>query len=113
MVQIVGRHLYGSDLEGAFDEIVIMNRGPEVVWCHRKIAVLHLTGERFAQGLAQALGAVDVPFVAGRKQRREERDALDVIPMRVADENVAAQTFGASRHQLLTKRMASRSTTDD
>jgi hypothetical protein len=41
-------------------------------------------------------------FVAGHKKRNEERDALDMIPMRMADQEVAAQALGAARHQLLT-----------
>src|SRR5215467_14072377 len=89
------------DIEGAFDKIVIMNCGSELIRCYRKISVLHLTCERFAQGLVEALGTVDVPVIASHEKRGEERDALDVIPMGVADENVTAQALGAARHQLL------------
>src|SRR5262249_22686443 len=56
---------------------------------------------------------IDVPFIAGYKKRREKRDALDVIPMRVANEDMTAQAFGTSRHQLLTKRMSSGSAIED
>jgi multisubunit Na+/H+ antiporter MnhB subunit len=64
--------------------------------------MLHLPGQGFTQGLAEALRAVYVPLAAGHKKRIEEWDALDVIPMRMADQDVAAQAFSASRHQILT-----------
>ena len=88
------------DIEGAFDKIVIMNCSSELIRCYGKISVLHLTCERFAQGLVETLGTVDVPLIARHKKRGEEWDALDMIPMRMADQDVAAQALGAARHQL-------------
>jgi hypothetical protein len=52
--------------------------------------------------LAEALRAVYVPFVTGHKKRSEEGDALDVIPMRMTDQDVAAQAFRAGSDQILT-----------
>ena len=89
------------NLERAFDKIVIMNCSSELIRCYGKISVLHLTCERFAQGLVETLGTVNVPVIASHKKRGEERDALDVIPMRVTDEDMTAQALGAARHQLL------------
>ena len=40
--------------------------------------------------LAEAHGTVYVPLGAGRKKRFEEGDPLDVIPMRMADQDVPA-----------------------
>ena len=101
MIQIVGGDLDIVDIEGALDEVVIANLGPALIERDREVCILHLPGQGFTQGLAQALRAVDVPFVAGHKKRSEEWDALDVIPMRVADQDVAAQAFSAGRHQIL------------
>src|SRR5262245_40909027 len=95
------------DIEGAFDKIVIMNCSSELIRCYGKISVLHLTSERFAQGLVETLGTVDVPLIATHKKRGEERDALDVIPMRVTDKDVTAQASGAGCHQALAERMSS------
>jgi hypothetical protein len=74
---------------------------------------LHLPGERFTQRLVKAPGAINVPFIAGHEKRREKRDALDMIPMRVADEDMTAQAFCACGNQLLTKRMCSGSAIED
>src|SRR5262249_12470625 len=89
------------DIEGAFDKIVIMNCSSELIRCYGKISVLHLTCERFAQGLVETLGTVDVTLIARHKKRGEERDALDVITMSVTDADITAQSLGATRHQLL------------
>ena len=56
----------------------------------------------FTEGLAEALRAVYVPFVTGHKKRSEEWDSLDVIAMRMANQDVAAQAFSAGRHQIVT-----------
>ena len=101
------------DIEGAFDKIVIMNCGSELVRCYGKISVLHLTSERVAQGLVETLGTVDVPLIARHKKRGEEWDALNVIPMSVTDENMTAQAFGAGRYQILAESMSSSPTIND
>src|SRR5262249_19445841 len=66
------------DIEGTFDKIVVMNCSSELIRCYGKISVLHLTSERFAQRLVETLGTVDVPLIAGHKERSEEWDALDM-----------------------------------
>jgi hypothetical protein len=101
------------DIEGTFDKIVIMNCSFELIRCYGKISILHLTSERFAQRLVETLGTIDVPLIARHKQRGEERDALDVIPMRVTDEDMTPLAFGAGRHQILTERMSSSPTIND
>ena len=101
------------DIEGAFDKIVVMDCSSELIRCYGKISVLHLTSERFAQGLVETLGTIDVPLIARHKKWSEERDALDVIPMRVTDEDVTAQALGTGRHQFLTERVSSSSAVND
>jgi hypothetical protein len=38
-----------------------------------------------------------VPFIAGYKEWTKKWDALDVIPMRMADEDMTAQAWSARR----------------
>ena len=90
MIQIAGGDFDIVDIEGAFDKVVIANLGPALIERNWEIGVLHLPGQSFTQGLAEALGAVNVPFVAGHEKRLKEWDALDMIPMRMADQDVAA-----------------------
>src|SRR5215510_6581885 len=92
MVQVMSDDSDVVDVEGAFDKIVIANGSSELIRRDGKVSVLHLTGERFTQGLVETLGTVDVPLIARHEERGEERDPLDVIPVRVADEDMTAQT---------------------
>jgi hypothetical protein len=101
------------DVEGAFDKIVITNCSSELIRCDGKVSVLHLTGERFAQGLVETLGTVNVPLVARYEERGEERDPLNVIPVRVTDEDMTAQTASAARHQILAEGMCSSPAVND
>ena len=66
---------------------------------------MHLTGERFAHGLVETLGTVNVPLIARYEERGEEWDPLDVIPVRVADEDMTAQAVSPARHQILAEGM--------
>ena len=77
---------------------MITNRGPELIRRNREIGVSHLPGQRFAQRLVEASRAIDVPFIARHEKRREKGDALDVIPMCVANEDVTPQGLGAARN---------------
>jgi len=99
MIQIVGGDFDIVDIKGALNEVVT-NLGSALIQREGEIGILHLPGQGFTQGWAEALRAVYVPFVAGHKKRSEEWDALDVIPMRMADQDVAAQAFGTGQHQL-------------
>src|SRR6266567_6064163 len=96
MIQILGGDFDIVDIEGALDEVVIANLSPELIEWDGEIGILHLAGQGFTQGLAEALRAVYVPCVPWHKKRSEEWDALDVIPMRMADQDVAAQAFAGS-----------------
>jgi hypothetical protein len=88
MVQVMSDDSDVVDVEGAFDKIVIANCSSELIRRDGKVSVLHLTGERFAQGLVKTLGTVNVPLVARYEERGEERDPLNVIPVRVTDEDM-------------------------
>src|SRR5262245_27908528 len=105
MVQVMSDDFDVVDVEGTFDKIVIAGWSSE--WSRRcgKGGVLHRTGERFAHGLVKTLGTVNVPLVARHEERGEEWDPLDVIPVRVADEDMTAQSFGPARHQILAEGM--------
>mmetsp|Transcript_5577 Transcript_5577/g.15690 ORF Transcript_5577/g.15690 Transcript_5577/m.15690 type:complete len:520 (-) Transcript_5577:250-1809(-) len=81
-------------VELALGEIVVPDVGPQVVEIDGEVIVLHLPGERIANTPGAAPGAVHVPRHAGDEQRDEERESLDMIPVRVGDEDVAAAVPG-------------------
>jgi glutamate-5-semialdehyde dehydrogenase len=76
-------------IELALDEVVVLDRGAEVEELDREVGVLHLARERLVDRRVEAAGPVHVPHVARHEQRREERQPLDVVPVRVPDEQVA------------------------
>ena len=72
---------------------------PELLERHGEVRVLHLSGKRALEREAQAARRVDVPLVAGHEERHEKRKALDVVPMRVGEHQVAAQRPLAGRRE--------------
>src|SRR5262249_17061384 len=105
MVQVLGNDAHAPDRKLSLDEVVIPDAGVELLQCHRKIRVLHLAGERRFKLVPDAGWGVDIPLVAGDEQRREEGEALDVIPVRVGNEQVAAQRVLAGGQQRLPETM--------
>jgi len=53
-----------------------------------KVGVLHLATDRLGERAVDAGGAVDREVAAGQKRGHEERQALDVVGMRVRQEQV-------------------------
>src|SRR6516165_1531067 len=100
MVHILGCDPDIIDIESALEQIMIAYGGAELVGRYRKIGVLHLPRECFAQRLIQPFRSIDVPFVSGREEGREKRNTLDMIPMGMTDENVSGQAPGPARHQV-------------
>ena len=80
-----------ADLERSLDQIMVVQRGAQFVELHREIGGLHLAGQCLAQRGTHAARTIDVPLVSGDEYRREKREALNVIPMRVADQQVATR----------------------
>ena len=86
MVQILRPHHQIADLEGSLDQLVIGDSRAELVQGDRKIRVAHLTGKRLVQRTAKSSRPVHVP-PATAKQRLEERQTLDVVPVGVPEDN--------------------------
>src|SRR3954447_10049969 len=81
-------------------QLVVADRGRQLVQRNRKVGELHLTGQHLMQRPAAAFRAIDRYGVLFDKGRAEERKALDVVPVRVADENVRLDGLLALPHQL-------------
>src|SRR5262245_59003084 len=102
MVEVARGDLDVTDPQLALDELVVANRGAELLELDGKVGVLHLARERVAQRLAEPARRIDVPLVARHEERHEEGNALDVIPVRMADQDMDEQG-PAARHQLAPK----------
>ena len=109
VIEISGGGVDGTQLEGALAQVMVANRGAHLAERHREIGVLHLPGERLLEPPATAARRVDVPLVARDEQRREEGEALDVVPMRVADQEVAPDGARPGGDEVLAQVVRARS----
>src|SRR5207247_8921222 len=99
MVQIARGDADVIDLETTLDEVMKKDAGTELIECDREVNVLHLSGKRVAKRLAETGRPIDIPVTSVNKQRRKKRKSLDVIPMRVTEQDAATQrSSGFSQH---------------
>src|SRR5438045_2473614 len=99
MVQVARSDADVIDLETTLDEVMKKDAGTELIECDREVNVLHLSGKRVAKRLAETGRPIDIPVTPGNKQRRKKRKSLDVIPMRVTEQDAATQrSSGFSQH---------------
>src|SRR5205085_2312470 len=69
----------------------------QLVQLYREIGALHLAAENVVQGLSETTWRIDVPIAARRENRGEERKALNVIPVRMADQEMPVQFLGGDQ----------------
>src|SRR5215831_5791447 len=113
MIQVAGGDLNVVNLETALDKVMKANARSEFIKRNREIGILHLAGERIAQRLTEPRRAVDVPLTTTNKQRCKERESLNVIPVRVADQEAAPHGSRGISQQGLAEIMGTRATVDD
>ena len=109
VVQVTGCHPRLVNHETALDQVVVTQRRAHRIEVDREIGVLHLPGQRFPQRRAKAARRIHVPLVGPVEQRCEERETLDMVPVGMADEDVAAQRRRALRLQGVAQDADSRS----
>jgi hypothetical protein len=90
VVQVTGSDLNGTQVKDALGKLVVAYSGAELAKRHWKIRILHLPGEGILQALPQTLRRVYVPFVSLDEEWREKGKTLDVIPVRVSDQEMPA-----------------------
>jgi hypothetical protein len=71
----------------ALVDVVEAEGRPHVRQAHREAGVLHLPGERLLERARHLVATVEVDDVPAHERRREEREALDVVPVDVAEED--------------------------
>ena len=73
-----------------------------------EVSELHLAGENFAQRMSAPFGTADRDLVPGNEERGEEGKALDVIPVRVAEQDRCRDGLRGVRHELRAERASAR-----
>ena len=105
VVHVVGADAHVVDLERALGQVVVAHPGGELLECDGEVGVLHLAGQRVADRRPHAARAIDVPLELGVEQRCQEGQTLDVVPVGVADEDVAAPRATGFCQQRLAQRV--------
>src|SRR6266850_304467 len=70
---------------------------------HGKIRVLHLTAKHIRERRSNSSRRTDPEFISWHKKRCEKRKALNVVPVSVAEHNIAAYRLRCIRHQIKSK----------
>src|ERR1039457_3062288 len=78
-----GRHAHRTDVEVHFLEFLDTDVGRHFPQADREVRAFHLAGQNDFQPVARAFVAEDAQVVLRSIDRLEERQALDVVPMRV------------------------------
>ena len=87
MIHLLRPHEHPIDLMATFAQIFIGDSRGQLIEFHGEVMMLHLTRQYIAQRKMRALWAIDSEVIARLKQRREERETLDVIPVRVGEQD--------------------------
>jgi hypothetical protein len=91
MVEVRRSNVDVGYVELAFHELVIPHGGPKLVERDREVCGLHLSTQRLSQRAGKPSRCVDVPFEARNEEWLEERDPLDMVPMRMSDQKVTSK----------------------
>src|SRR3954452_9477586 len=100
MVQVLRADLDVAEIKNAFGEIMIADGSAELLQLDRKVGGLHLSREGLPHRLLEAARRIHIPFVSGNEERGKEWQALDMIPVCMADQQIAAQRPLPALHQL-------------
>jgi hypothetical protein len=94
VVQVLRLDEDAAHPEEAFLELGEVDARAQVAELDGKVRVLHLPRHRLLEALLEAERRVDVQLRARDEGGNEERKALDVVPVRVADEEVQTERLG-------------------
>ena len=113
MVHVVGDNTRPAEAELTFNQIMKTDGGAKLLDGHRKIGVLHLPGQSCLQVVAPAPWRIEIPLIAGNEERREKREPLDMVPVRVGDQQVSAHGLRSRGKQRLPETMRSGAAIED
>ena len=75
------------------------DRGWKLTDFDREVGELHLAGKHFTQRTRASLRTADADPVSGDEQWNEEGEALDMIPVRVTEQDGRRDRTGGAGHQ--------------
>ena len=100
MVQELSHDARSADRMDTLGQVVICDGGRQLIQVDREIRELHLAGQHVMQRRTAAFRTIDRNRVSFDECRDEERKPLDMIPVRMPEENVGVDRLLALCHQL-------------
>ena len=90
VIQELGANADALDGEIRLPKLYEIESGGKVFEWHREIGVVRLTADRPREAAVDPRRAVDGQVAPGHERRKKERQALDMVGVRVADKEVGA-----------------------
>src|SRR5258708_39430234 len=87
MIHTLRVNLHSADFVRSLGQVLICDASRQLTQFHGKIVMLHLTGEHVMQRKMTSFGSVNGEVIARNEQRRKKWKALNMIPMRVREQN--------------------------
>ena len=113
MIEELRGDAHAAEIVDSLGEVVIFDAGSQLAQLHGEIRVLHLARENFGQRAVGALRRAHYDAIAGFENGREKRESLDVIPMRVAEQDGRGQRFRFVGQQVIAQRAGTRAAIED
>src|SRR4029450_1609499 len=108
MMEILRNDPRTADVVRSFSELPEVDGGRKLADLDGEVRELHLTGKNFGQRMSAPFWTADGDLVPGNEERGEEGEALDVIPMRVAEQDHRRDGLRGVCHELRAQRASTR-----
>ena len=108
-----GLDLHGAEIQRLLAQVAEDEVRAELADRHRKIHAFHLRGDRARDGQVALVGAIDLHLVAADVERREKRHRVDMVPVRMRDEDLRGKPLRARGHDLVGELLDPRAAVKD
>ena len=108
MMEVLRDDPRAADLVRSFSELPEGDGGRKLADLDGEVRELHLTGENFGQRMSAPFRTADRDLVPANEERGEEGEALDVIPVRVAEQDHCRDGLRGVCHELRAQRASAR-----
>src|ERR1700687_1674564 len=98
MIHTLRANFNSADFVCSLGQVLICDASRELTQFHGKIMMFHLTGKHVMQREVAAFRSVDREMIARHEQRRKKREPLDMIPVRVSEQNRGGDGTGGVRN---------------
>src|ERR1035438_10081351 len=113
MIQKLRADLDSFHIVRTFREVMISDRRTQLSQLNRKVSVLHLARKNLRKGILGALRTAHVETIPRHKQRDEKWEALNVIPMRMTQQDGSHDGLLRVRHEVSAQRPGARAAVEN